>query len=53
MTKRFGATSTGSDALCDDSRDRGFIQVLNCWALNSFSKYSRQESQKISTAGMM
>jgi hypothetical protein len=29
------------------------IQVLNCWALNSFSKCARQNSQKDSIAGMM
>jgi len=52
-TKRLGATRTGSDAFRDESRYSGLIHVLNCWALSSFSKYPRQESQKVSIAGMV
>src|SRR5688500_12080992 len=55
ITNRLGATSVrvGSWTLWDSSRCSGLIQVLNCWALSSFSKRSRQESQKVSIADMV
>src|SRR5688500_2527553 len=54
-TKRLGAISVraGSGESSDSCRRSGLIQVLNCCALSSFSKYSRQASQKVSGASMI